>query len=323
MNLTSGWYKILLVINLILKFIATVDEAGKPVKYILKNKLGLSERLVKKLKYCGKILLNSSPAYVNAPVIEGDLIEAVLETSGDLSEVIPENIDIDILYEDDCLVVLNKQANMVVHPTSSHYTGTVANAVMFHLASKGEASKIRPVSRLDRDTTGVILFAKNAYIQETLIKQMHSKDFTKEYRGIVHGVVESSSGTIDMPIERKPGSIMQRHVSPAGSPAVTHFEVLESRENVTFLKFILETGRTHQIRVHCQATGHPLVGDTLYPFLEPAPTHHSQLSLDAALGRQALHSFRTGFIHPISGKQLFIEAPLPADMKKLLEISRK
>lgn len=206
---------------------------------------------------------------------------------------------------------------MVVHPTFRHFSGTVANGLMYHLLQKGIKTLVRPVSRLDRDTSGIIIFAMNPFIQENLIRQMHSNSYIKEYIGLVYGSFEEVCGTISLPIERLPGSIMLRHTTAGGAPSVTHYEVLERFDDATFLKFTLETGRTHQIRVHCQATGHPLIGDTLYPLSSFEGRHEGLMS------RQALHSARTLFTHPFTNKILELEAPIPADIKHSLEILRK
>jgi 23S rRNA pseudouridine1911/1915/1917 synthase len=304
---------------MILKYTVDENSSGKNVKYILKNKLDLSERLIKKLKYSSKILCNSTPVFVNFIVSSGDIIEARIDFEEERSDIIPENIAIDIVYEDDFMIVLNKQPNIVVHPTSYHPNGTIANAIMYYLKQKGICRKVRPVSRLDRDTSGIIIFAKNEYIQESLIRQMNDKTFSKEYIGIGYGIVKPETGTINLPIERKPESIMQRHVSPTGEHAITHYEVLEYFQNSTYLKFILETGRTHQIRVHCQAIGHPLIGDTLYPPLSPEICSFSS----EYIARQALHSIRVSFKHPYYNEIMELTAPIPQDICRLLEILRK
>jgi len=298
----------------------TVDEEtyNRTVKHILKNRLGLSERLIKRLKYAGKVFRNSCPVHVNETVKLGDVISVTIDFEEECEDVIPEEIDIDIIYEDECLIVINKQPNIVVHPTCSHPTGTIANAVMHHLISKGVKRKIRPVSRLDRDTSGIIIFAKNQFAQEFLIRQMGST-FKKEYAGVVHGIVEKPKGTINLPIERKPGSIMLRQVSHTGAPSVTHYEVIEYLNNATFLSFNLETGRTHQIRVHCQAIGHPLVGDTLYG----SETGPDGVFPKDIINRQALHSYKVSFIHPFTRTLIELTAPIPQDILKVLEILRK
>jgi 23S rRNA pseudouridine1911/1915/1917 synthase len=305
------------VITLILTYTVNEENINKTVKHILKSELGLSERLIKKLKMSGNILCNSLPIRVNELACYGDTISAVLDFEEDSGDVLPEKIDIDIIYEDNSLVVLNKQPNIVVHPTFNHPSGTVANAVMYHLNAHGEKRKIRPVSRLDRNTSGIIIFAKNAFVQDFLIRQM-GNTFKKEYMGIVHGTVISDKGTINLPISRKPDSIMLRHVSETGSPSITHYEVLERLNNATLLKFTLETGRTHQIRVHCQAINHPLVGDTLYCREDALP----EIFPSDVIDRQALHSYKARFVHPLTKTSIELSAPLPEDILKALEILR-
>lgn len=292
------------------------EDHEKTVKQLLKGQLCLSERLIKQLKLSNKILLNSIPVKVKAKVSEGDVLEALVESDEYNESIIPEAMDLDILYEDDCLIAINKPPDMVVHPTSSHLTGTVANGLMSHLLDKGIKTLVRPVSRLDRDTSGIILFAMNPFIQESLIRQMRDKIFTKEYTGIVHGIFNENCGTIALPIKRLPGSIMLRHTSPDGAPSITHYEVLEQFRDTAYLKFKLETGRTHQIRVHCQAAGHPLICDTLYYLPE------SRRKYESLMSRQALHSRRIVFIHPYTGKVLELEAPVPKDMLPALEMLR-
>jgi 23S rRNA pseudouridine1911/1915/1917 synthase len=303
-----------------LTYTISMNENLKTVKYILKSKLMLSERLVKKLKFAGKIYRNSIPVHINAPVEPGDIIEVNIEFNEINEDIIPEYMALEILYEDDSIIALNKPPNIVVHPTSSHFNGTMANGVMHYLLNKGIKTRIRPVSRLDRDTSGIIVFALNQYIQERLINQMHSNAYYKQYAGIVSGVMEQNSGTIDLPIDRKPDSIMLRHISQYGAPSVTHYKVIERLNDATFMHFVLETGRTHQIRVHCQAIGHPLIGDTLYPYLgkSDALQHH-----ETTISRQALHSFKTIFTHPVKNTLLELTAPIPEDIMQALEILRK
>ncbi len=294
----------------------TSDDCYKTVKQLLKSKLHLSERLVKKLKMTGRILLNSTPVHVNARVSEGDILEALIIGEEQNDDILPEKMELEILYEDDCLIAIDKPPNMVVHPTARHFTGTVANGLKHYLLQNDIRTLIRPVSRLDKDTSGIIVFAMNPFIQERLIRQMQDGLYIKEYIGIVHGRMESTEGSIDLPIDRLPGSIMLRHITPEGAPSITHYEVLERFDDCTFLRFRLETGRTHQIRVHCQAVGHPLLGDTLYHLPQFADAHKT------LIGRQALHSVRTVFVHPISGLSVVIESPIPDDIKKALEILR-
>ncbi len=299
-----------------LSITVSAKDQGKSVKQLLKGQMQLSERLIKQLKLSGKILLNSIPVHVNAKAVEGDLLEALVELNEYNENIIPEPIDLDILYEDETLIAINKPPDTVVHPTFRHQTGTVANGLMHHLLEKGIKTLVRPVSRLDRNTSGIILFALNPYIQECLIRQMHEKIFIKEYIGIVHGTLNADNGTINLPIERLAGSIMLRHTTQEGAPSITHFKVLERFKDATYLKFMLETGRTHQIRVHCQAIGHPLVGDTLYPL--PA----FQNDYQNLIPRHALHSHLTLFTHPYTKMPLELKAPIPDDIMHTLEILR-
>lgn len=300
---------------MILEFTVNEENDGKTVKHILKRKLELSSRLIKKLKLESMILCNEVPVRVTHIVYPGDRIKAVIDFNEESSDIIPENLPFKILYEDEYLIAVDKGPDTVVHPTFSHQHGTLANALSYYLSGKNINRKIRPVNRLDRDTTGVIIFALNQFVQEAFIRQMKAGIFKKEYLGIVHGVLHKSAGTINLPIARKPESIMLRHISEDGYPSVTHYEVLECFEDFTLLKFHLETGRTHQIRVHCQAIGHPLAGDTLYPEIN--------IKKVPLLERQALHSHKTSFIHPFTKENLEIVSPLPEDMAMLIEVLRK
>lgn len=299
-----------------LSLTVTSDDQSKTVKQLLKSRLHISERLIKQLKLSNRILLNSLPVHVNTAVKEGDLLEALVESEEYNENIIPEPMDFEILFEDENLIAINKPPNMVVHPAFSHQTGTVANGLMHYLLSKGIKTLIRPVSRLDRDTSGIIIFALNPYIQHSLIRQIHDNSFTREYIGLVHGTFAESGGTISLPIKRVSGSTMLRHVSPDGLKAITHYEVLERFSDISFLKFSLETGKTHQIRVHCQATGHPLIGDTLYPLSAFEGRY------DSLIPRQALHAHRYTFAHPLTKKIICLDAPIPYDFSNALEILR-
>lgn len=298
---------------MILEHTIGTEDAGRPLKYILKSRLQLSTRLVKKLKGQSRILVNDVPVKVNYIANENDKLKVLLELKEDCEHIEPQNIPIDIIYEDDCLLVINKQPGIVVHPTFSHPDSTIANGIVYHMKQQGISKKVRPVSRLDRDTSGIIIFAKNQFAQERLIRQMHDNTFQKEYVGIVQGIPVSKSGTIDLPIERKPDSIMLRCISDTGAPSITHYEVLESFPvyNTALLRFKLETGRTHQIRVHCLAMGFPIYGDTLY-------TDRT----DFLISRQALHSHTTKIIHPDTQKEVIFTAGIPADISNVLEIMR-
>ncbi len=294
-----------------LEYIVRQEDNGRLLKYVLKSSMNISTRLLNKLKAQNKIYKNGVAVKVIEKVQEGDLIRVLLELEEENEDIVPQDIPLNILFEDECLLVIDKQPDIVVHPTVYHPDGTIANGIVHYLRKQGVIKKVRPVSRLDRDTTGVIIFAKNQYAQEMLIQQMQQGHFEKHYIGVVHGIPRGKYGTIDLPIDRKPGSIMERHISHTGARAVTHFEVEKTfpNHNAAMLKFQLETGRTHQIRVHSKAIGHPLFGDTLYSDI-----------CDTLISRQALHSNVTRIIHPVTRKDLEFIAPCPEDIMKLLEI---
>ena len=291
---------------MILTYTVLASEEGQKVSNILRNKLNISSRLLTKLKMNEKILVNDTPVFSSHIVKSGDFITVKIDFEEE-DYIVAENIPLDILYEDEFLLTVNKPAGIVVHPSSYHLNGTLANGVKYYLNNN---KKIRPVNRLDRDTSGIVLFAKNEYIQECM-KQENTME--KEYLTILTGLLNEKYGTIDAPIARKPDSIMERIVDESGQNAITHYKVLEEcRSNSTaialsFVQVKLETGRTHQIRVHFAYKGNSILGDTLYGVETPL------------INRQALHAWRLSFVHPISKEQIMIEAPLPTDMKNVLE----
>lgn len=297
---------------MILNYSVTCEDNGKTVLHILKRRMNISSKLIKKLKYGDKIFKNNSFVRTIDSVVTGDCVRVEIEFEEESPNVIPQEMNLDIIYEDNGIIVLNKQPGIIVHPTSTQPDNTLANALMHHYIKSGITTRVRPVSRLDRDTTGIIIFAKNQFIQTSLIKQMKENVFKKHYLGIVHSVFDKDTGSINLPIARKPDSIIERIVSDNGSPSVTHYRVLEKFGNASLLEFELETGRTHQIRVHCREINHPLIGDTLYGMSEPD-----------LIGRQALHSYKVEFVHPETGSDLILFAPLPVDMEILLSTLRK
>ena len=270
---------------------------------ILKEHFLLSDRLITKLKKYKKIYLNGKETYTKQKVTSGDVVSFVLDFDEDNSNIVPSNIPLDIIYEDEYLLILNKPAEIAIHPSILHYDNSLSNGVKFYFDKIKLNKKIRIVNRLDRNTSGIVIFAKNEYIQECLIKQMKTKELKKEYLAIVCGILENSSGTLNFPIARKEGSIIERCVNPNGNPAITHYDVLKTFNNLSLVHIVLETGRTHQIRVHFSYINHPVLGDTLYG-------NPSDL-----IARQALHSYKISFIHPITKENITITAPLPSDMK--------
>ncbi len=287
------------------------------VKQMLKEEFGISDRLLLKLKANQKIYRNSRIARVNEEVHRNDVIEVFLDFEEDNSNIVPTKMDLSILYEDEALLILNKPPFLPIHPSRMHYEDSLSNGVKYYFEQIGLKKKIRPINRLDRDTSGIVLFAKNEYVQECLVRQMKQKCFKKEYIAIVEGILEKKIGTIHLPIARKLGSIIEREVciDGCGEEAITHYEVMkETSNNQSVVNILLETGRTHQIRVHFSYIGHPIVGDTLYG---------SCNNMTPVIQRQALHAYQVSFLHPITKEQMTFSCPLPEDMKTLLVCQKR
>lgn len=270
---------------------------------VLKNEFLLSARLITKLKQSNNIFLNEAITYAKKLVYANDVVSVLINFVEGNSNIVATAIPLDIIYEDEYLLAINKPSNMPVHPSMLHYENTLSNAVKSYFDSLNLKRKIRIVNRLDKDTSGIVIFAKNEYIQECLIRQMKTKEFKKEYLAIVSGILQKKFDTLCFPIARKEGSIIERTVNPNGDIAITHYNVLKEQNNLSLVHVFLETGRTHQIRVHFSHINHPILGDTLYG------------SSSSLINRQALHSYKITFIHPISKQVLTLESPIPNDMK--------
>lgn len=236
------------------------EDTCKNINNILTNELNVSTRLLTKLIKNGKISVNKSKCDTRNIANLGDIIEINFDILEDNSNIIPTQMKLDIIYEDEWMIVVNKSAGIPIHPSRLHYTDSLSNGIKFYFDSIGLAKKIRPVNRLDLGTSGLVIFAKCEYIQEAFVKQMANKTFKKEYLCLIDGILEQKIGTIHLPIGRKPGSIIERCIDKNnGHPSITHYEVIQEFENYSFIKCQLETGRTHQIRVHMSAIGHPLL----------------------------------------------------------------
>lgn len=272
------------------------------VKDVLKNYFGISSRLLLKLKKNNSVYLNNSICNLNDLVSVGDTVSFCLNYEEDNSNIVATNIPLNIVYEDECLLIINKPPNIAIHPSMLHYDNSLSNGVKYYFNLIGLHKKIRPVNRLDRNTSGLVIFAKNEYVQEFLIKEMQIKTFSKEYLAILEGTLDKKQGTINAPIARKKDSIIERCVDNSGDNSITHYKVLKEFDNFSLVNFKLETGRTHQIRVHSSYIGHPILGDDLYG-------NKSNL-----INRQALHSYKISFIHPKTRRKMHFEIDMPQDM---------
>lgn len=262
----------------------------------------------------GCILVNGKQVKTNYKCAANDLLEINIPEPEEL-DVLPEEMDLEIYFEDKDVIVVNKPRGMVVHPAPGHTSGTLVNGLMAHCNDlSGINGVLRPgiVHRIDKDTSGLLMVAKNDLAHESLVNQLVAKTVTRKYKAIVHGVIPHDFGTIDAPLGRDPKERQSMTVVDEGKHAVTHFHVLERFKHFTFVECQLETGRTHQIRVHMKYIGYPLAGDPKYG---PKKT----LEIDG----QALHAGVLGFTHPRSGEYLEFEAPMPEDMEHLLEQLRK
>ncbi len=338
------------------QYTITKEDEGMTVKQLLRSKFTFSGRLLTKLKFQNLVFLNGEEVRGHITPEEGDVLSVKLpEESSDFPA---EDIPISVVYEDDDLLIINKQPGIIVHPTKGHPYHTIANGLMKYMEDTGQRFKIRFVNRLDMDTTGLLIVAKNSHAQDELVKQMRANTTEKRYIALAAGIIDEDEYTIDLPIGRPdPEDVRRKVMDEGGYPSVTHVKVLkrfdksafgsglaayggykdsimddekvsdidfkpgdlitvkgdlitvnELPEGFTLVELLLETGRTHQIRVHMSHTGHPLIGDHLYGGYNPA-----------LLKRQALHAYMLKFTHPVTCETLEITAPLPDDMTKLIE----
>ncbi|PLR97354.1 RluA family pseudouridine synthase [Bacillus sp. T33-2] len=257
----------------------------------------------------GNVIVNDKPVKTNYKCSLNDFVEISIPEPEAL-DVIPEEMNLDIYYEDADVLVVNKPKGMVVHPAPGHMSGTLVNGLMAHCKDlSGINGVLRPgiVHRIDKDTSGLLMVAKNDLAHESLVNQLVEKSVTRKYKAIVHGVIPHDFGTVDAPLARDPKDRQSMAVVDKGKHAVTHFNVLERFDDFTYVECQLETGRTHQIRVHMKYIGYPLAGD---------PKYGPKKTLD--IDGQALHAGILGFIHPRSGEYLEFEAPLPPEFQELL-----
>ena len=276
----------------------------------------LSRSYIQKIIKEGNVYVNDAVIKANYRAKVDDRVRFTIPDSVE-PDIPAQDIPLDILYEDEDILIVNKPKNMVVHPAPGHYEGTLVNAVMFHCKDRlsGINGVMRPgiVHRIDKDTTGSVIVCKNDEAHNAIAALLKTHDITRKYRAIVYGNVKAEQGTVDAPIGRHPNDRKKMAVNEKnGKQAVTHYHVLERFGQYTYIECQLETGRTHQIRVHMASIGHPLLGDTVY----------SNRKAPFRLEGQVLHAMTLGFIHPGSGEYVEFEAPLPAYFENLLSVLR-
>ncbi len=292
-------------------FTYTVDEkySGRLVKDVLKNKFLMSSGLITHLKkYDEGITVNGEKRFVNYKLNKGDILK-ILIYEGASKNIEPKLGELDILFEDEDLIAINKSYDMPTHTSIGHHEDTLANAVLYHLNKSGEEHTFHAVTRLDKDTSGVVLIAKNRYAHDLLSNQLRLGKIEKTYVAIICGKL-SGSGIIDAKIKREEQSIIKRTVAADGQEAITEYKVLETFDDFSYVELHPKTGRTHQIRVHMASIGHPLVGDVMYGGERTAKRH-------------LLHCRTLSFMHPITYEKIIIEADLPGDFEEFKKSHQK
>lgn len=281
--------------------------AGVKVDTLLKKHLGLSGTVVRRIKWLSDgILVDGERVNTRYQPTEGQVLSVRLSDPERRSGIQPAPGPLDIVYEDEDILVLNKAPGIPVHPGPGHFFDTLGNFILDYYDKSGVEADFHPVHRLDRGTSGLMVMAKHPHAQEVLKNQLHTADFKRVYLAVCEGELLPSQGTIDAPLGPKPGSLVEQMVRPDGKEARTHYQVLSMQGGRSLVRLELETGRTHQIRVHMAYLGHPLTGDFLYGQEEPD-----------LISRPALHSAQLTIRHPITGRVMDFSAPLPADMAAL------
>lgn len=288
------------------------NNDGIVIRQFLKEEMGLSTRLIRSASIEKRILVNDEPVRMRKILKAGDVVEIELNRN-ESQNIAPENIPLDIIYEDEDILVVNKPPFMVVHPTKSHQSGTLANGILYYFNESNQNCIVRLVSRLDMNTSGLIIIAKNQFSHMALSREMQNNNLEKRYIAIVHGHMEEENGTIDAPIYKldTEEDSFRRVVDDRGQRSITHYRVIQRLKDSDVVECLLETGRTHQIRVHLSYLGHPIYGDTLYGYGED--DEEKEL-----IDRQALHACRLKFDSPRTKLLLDLKADIPEDMKKLI-----
>lgn len=305
-----------------LSALVTEEDEGGTVRDVLVKHFNVSSKLLAQARSTEYgLTINEERVYISAPVQAGEIVRLRLLRE-ESEDIMPQPIHFTILYEDNYLLIVNKPAGIVVHPTHGHYTNTLANGVVHYWKSKDEKYRFRPVHRLDEETSGIVVIAKNGYIHQQISEQMQRGEVDKFYVALVYGEIQNDEGIIDGPIDRDPNEPHLRIVCENGYPSKTGYKVIEryplhytsqvpsksSGEQVCYVELKLYTGRTHQIRVHMNSIGHPLVGDKLY-----GESSQRNQEIEQLMTRHALHAYRLSLVHPITKQRMEWEAPIPDD----------
>jgi 23S rRNA pseudouridine1911/1915/1917 synthase len=291
--------------NTLFTYTLIPEDDGRKFQDILLRRFHFSRKVLQKLKIGENVWIDGNFTYLTARGKTGQTL-AVNILEEEPATIRGELLPIEIIYEDEIFLAVNKPPGQVIHPNSRYRTGTLANAVIGYWGSKGETRPFRPVSRIDRNTSGIVLIAKSRYAHQQLAALSVKNKVEKKYLGLSEGHSPLTQGEWSFPIRLKPGSKIVREAHPDGQSALTLFQTLQQYPDYSLMKFTLVTGRTHQIRVHAQAAGHPLLGDDLYG------------GSMKYIQRQALHCYSYSFPHPLTRETIKIEAPLPDDMRMLL-----
>lgn len=289
-------------------YIIDEDSAGLRVEQFLRRKRYSGQNLSEIKRMPKSILVNGVHYYMRQELSKGDHLQVRICETKNSEKIPPTNLPLDIIYEDEDLLVLNKPASMPIHPSLNNYTNSIANALAYYFQSQGKPFIFRCCNRLDRDTSGLTIVSKHLVSGSILSDMTKYREVHREYLAIARGSVTPSEGTIQAPLGRKEGTIIERTVDwEHGEDAVTHYKVVKEANGHSLVSLRLETGRTHQIRIHMKYLGYPLIGDYLYnPDME-------------YMTRQALHSHHMEFTHPITGEHMSFTAPLPEDMARVMQ----
>lgn len=285
--------------------ISYTNEEEMTLKEVLLDKLNFSVRSLSRMKREKSVLVNGVYKKPSLKVSRGDLIEVKIDEEKANFE--PQDLNLQIIYDDFDIIMVNKPPFMVVHPTKSHYDNTIANGISYYIEKHKENVKIRFVNRLDMNTSGLVIIAKNAYAHHTLSTAMSENKVEKTYITVVNGIIEEDEGTINEPIYRPEEDSIKRVIDERGQASVTHYKVVERLNDATVLEVKLETGRTHQIRVHMAHIGHGIIGDELYGYID-----------ENLINRQALHAYSLEFEQPRTKEILKFKTDIPKDMQELI-----